>query len=148
MNNLEDAKVSVSSEKLCLFPPKNSGFGRKVAYCGKTKEMKLSSSYWFLFLSFHLFPWHDVEGDDQRRVSRLCHSEDRSWQTRHRLGKASDEAEIHARWQDSRRLWQNVTDNQEAWAPASMDNKQFPSWVHAHRFEYFWSSASFFFFYT
>lgn len=80
--------------KEAIFPPsKNSGFGTKVTYCGKTKEIKLFSSYWFLFLSFHLFPWHGEGGDDRRRVSRLCQSEDRSWQTRHRLGKAFHEGE-------------------------------------------------------
>lgn len=43
--NLEASKVSVFFKEAVFLSSKNSGFGRKVAYCGKTKEIKLLSSY-------------------------------------------------------------------------------------------------------
>ena len=44
-SNLEASKVSLFFKEAVFLPSKNSGFGRKVAYCGKTKEIKLFSSY-------------------------------------------------------------------------------------------------------
>jgi hypothetical protein len=37
----EASKTPVSFKEATFHPPKNAGFGMKVTYCGKTKEIKL-----------------------------------------------------------------------------------------------------------